>query len=49
MQLWSAYWIASFISVLCCTSADAQSGGAYLGADSGRLRPILRSASVAAS
>lgn len=41
MQLRSIYWIASFVCVLCCTSADAQSGGAYLGAELGSPAPDL--------
>jgi hypothetical protein len=41
MQLRST-WIASFVCVLCCTSADAQSGGAYLGAELGSPAPDLQ-------
>ena len=41
MQLRSIYGIAALACALCCTSADAQSGGAYLGAELGPLAPEL--------
>src|SRR5262249_10223078 len=41
MQLRST-WIASFVCVLCWTSADPQSGGAYLGDELGSPAPDLQ-------